>query len=184
MEAPVMTKYEPLTTHLRSLPPQNAHYPMTFNEIERILGERLPNSAYRHRAWWSNNPSNSVMTAAWLKAGFESSAVDMEGRKLIFRRARSTAGGGGGPAPSRPRTPEDGQALVVAGLPAATMAGLAARARAAGLTPGEIAADILNTHAALTMAERLAMADRLREDGPVLDHFDVPAMIREDRERA
>ena len=179
-----MTKYEPLTAYLQSLSPQNGHYPITFKEIERVLGERLPNSAYRHRAWWSNNPSNSVMTAAWLKAGFESSAVDMAGQKLIFRRARPAPGGGGGRAALRPGAPEDGQTLVVAKLPTATMAGLAARARAAGLTPGEIAADILNTHATLTVAERLAMADRLREDGPVLDHLDVPAMIHDDRERA
>jgi hypothetical protein len=64
------------------------------------------------------------------------------------------------------------------------MASLSTRARLAGTTPGEVAADILNSHAALSMTERLAMADRLRSEGPALEHLDVPAMIREDRERA
>ncbi|MEX0853950.1 MAG: hypothetical protein WD036_11810 [Bauldia sp.] len=37
-------------------------------------------------AWWSNNASNNVMTRAWLAAGFKTEQVDIEGRKLVFRR--------------------------------------------------------------------------------------------------
>jgi hypothetical protein len=60
---------------------------MTFAEIERIIAPaKLPRSAYKHRPWWSNNPSNSVITSAWLNAGFKTERVDMEGRKLVFRR--------------------------------------------------------------------------------------------------
>lgn len=40
-----------------------------------------------------------------------------------------------------------------------------------------------NRNGSLTIAERLACADRLRKAGPALEHLDVPAMIREDRER-
>ena len=28
---------------------------MSFSEIERVLGFKLPKSAYQHEAWWSNN---------------------------------------------------------------------------------------------------------------------------------
>jgi len=35
---------------------------LTFDEIERITGVKLPPKAQHHRAWWSNNPSNNVMT--------------------------------------------------------------------------------------------------------------------------
>ena len=59
---------------------------MTFREIEKITGAKLPPKAQHHRAWWSNNPDNNVMTKVWLAAGFESAQVDMEGRKLVFRR--------------------------------------------------------------------------------------------------
>jgi hypothetical protein len=60
---------------------------MTFAEIERIIGQKLPQNSQHHRAWWSNNPMNSVMTKVWLDAGFRSERVDMKARKLVFRRA-------------------------------------------------------------------------------------------------
>ncbi len=61
--------------------------PMTFREIERIIGTKLPQSASKHRAWWSNNPTNNVMTAAWLKAGYRTRNVDMEDHKLVFEKS-------------------------------------------------------------------------------------------------
>jgi hypothetical protein len=77
-------KYEPLGVFLRE---QRAReIPLTFNEIEKITGVKLPPKAQHHRAWWSNNASNNVMTKVWLDAGFESAQVDMEARKLVFRR--------------------------------------------------------------------------------------------------
>ncbi len=84
-----MGKYEPLTEFLRLQP--RDRIAMTFSEIERIVGFKLPASAVEHRAWWSNNPSNSVMTKAWLDAGFQSEQVDMAGRKLIFSRSAGAA---------------------------------------------------------------------------------------------
>ncbi len=57
----------------------------------------------KHRAWWSNNPANNVMTRAWLKAGYRTAGVDMEGRKLVFRKS-ARAGpplGSGGEEPTR-----------------------------------------------------------------------------------
>jgi hypothetical protein len=81
-----MGKYEPLGDFLRKQ--QTDQVPLTFAQIERIVGFKLPPSANQHRAWWSNNPSNSVMTKAWLDAGFESEQVDMQGRRLVFRRVR------------------------------------------------------------------------------------------------
>jgi hypothetical protein len=79
-------KYQPLTEFLRRQPSDVKS--MSFDEVERVIGQRLPESARRHRAWWSNNPQNSVMTQAWLDAGFESEQVDMTRRRLVFRRTR------------------------------------------------------------------------------------------------
>ena len=79
---------------------------MMFGHIETIIGGKLPASAFRHRAWWSNNPSNSVMTRAWLEAGYISAEVDMTGRKLVFRRSaqavQKAASGAGGPDRAEP----------------------------------------------------------------------------------
>lgn len=79
-----MGKYEPLGAFLRSQRTQEV--PLTFSEIETITGVKLPPKAQHHRAWWSNNASNNVMTKVWLEAGYESSQVDMSARKLVFRR--------------------------------------------------------------------------------------------------
>ena len=89
MNKPPSSKYRPLTRHLRAQAGDSVR--MTFGEIERVIGGKLPPSA-ASRAWCSNNPSNDVMTKAWLEAGFESEQVDLSGRKLVFRRvARSEA---------------------------------------------------------------------------------------------
>ena len=79
-----MSKYAPLEQFLRGQ--QTQQIPMTFAEIERVIGAPLPASARNHRAWWSNNPSNSVITEAWLNAGYRTEQVDMEEGKLTFRR--------------------------------------------------------------------------------------------------
>jgi hypothetical protein len=62
---------------------------MSFDEIERVIRSKLPPSATQHRAWWSNNAQNNVMTKAWKDAGFESEDVDMKSRRVAFRRVRS-----------------------------------------------------------------------------------------------
>ena len=78
-----MSKYVNLGKFLRGQ--KNAAVPMTFAEVERVIGHKLPRSA-RYPAWWSNNPSNNVMTKVWLAAGFKTEQVDIAGRKLVFRR--------------------------------------------------------------------------------------------------
>jgi len=93
----VVSKYEPLTEFL--LRQSGAVVRMSFDEIERVIGAKLPPSAMLHRAWWSNNAQNNVMTRAWRDAGFESEDVDMKGRRVAFRRVRSEASRGTG-APS------------------------------------------------------------------------------------
>lgn len=89
-----MSKYDNLGTYLARQ--HLTEIPMTFAEIEKVTGTKLPPKAQHHRAWWSNNPSNNVMTKIWLKAGYETSQVDMGGRKLVFRRiAREVKGNSG-----------------------------------------------------------------------------------------
>ena len=79
-------KYEPLGIFLRDQ--RTPEVPLTFDEIEKITGVNLPPKAQHHRAWWSNNASNNVMTKVWLEAGYESTQVDISARKLVFRRVR------------------------------------------------------------------------------------------------
>lgn len=77
-----MNKYEPLEKFLTRK--GMSQIPMTFSDIESVIHDSLPPSARKHRAWWSNNPSNSVITYAWLAAGYKTSQVNLEAEQLVF----------------------------------------------------------------------------------------------------
>ena len=79
-----MSKYAPLGAFLATQ--RASEVPMAFSEIERIIQAPLPPKAKDSRAWWSNNPSNNVMTKVWLDAGFQTERVDIPAERLIFRR--------------------------------------------------------------------------------------------------
>ncbi len=78
-----MAKYAPIRSYLQKRGTDAV--PMTFAEIEKILGFKLPNSK-NYPAWWSNNPTNNVMTNEWLAAGYKTEQVDVEKGRLVFRK--------------------------------------------------------------------------------------------------
>ncbi len=79
-----MSKYAALGRYLRGQGKDSV--PVSFAEIERILGVPLPGSARTHRSWWSNNPENNVATRQWLAAGYQTERVDLRKEKVVFRR--------------------------------------------------------------------------------------------------
>jgi hypothetical protein len=80
-----MSKYVPLTVFLKST--KTDYLPMTFVEIERVLGFRLPASAHDHPAWWANDDGPShVQAKAWLLAGFETQQIDRHAKHVVFKR--------------------------------------------------------------------------------------------------
>src|SRR6185436_4093498 len=98
-----MTKYERLGTFLRNKGGELVS--MTFAEIERVVGTKLPKSQ-KHQAWWSNSTSNNVMTQVWLDAGYRTEQVDVTGRKLVFRRVHGhQTGMAEEPSMFKPQTP-------------------------------------------------------------------------------
>ena len=86
-----MSRYDPLGAFLERQPTERV--PISFGEIEGILGVPLPRSK-RYPAWWSNNPSNNPMTKVWLEAGFVTEQVNPEAGRLTFRRVRPRSDGG------------------------------------------------------------------------------------------
>lgn len=78
-----MTKYAALGAYLSRQ--QAGRVQLSFADIERIVGGKLP-ASQRYPAWWSNNPMNNTMTRVWLDAGFQTEQVDIAARKLVFRR--------------------------------------------------------------------------------------------------
>ncbi len=77
-----MSRYGKLKDYLDAS--KDVSLDLTFQQIEQILGRPLPPSARSHRAWWSNNGDNNVMTRAWLAAGYETENVDMVNETLTF----------------------------------------------------------------------------------------------------
>ena len=47
-------KYTPLENYLRDLPDSQREITLGFEQIERILNDKLPPSAYEYWAWWAN----------------------------------------------------------------------------------------------------------------------------------
>jgi hypothetical protein len=88
-------KYDPLENHLKAQTGESLQ--LSFAEIEAILDSRLPASARKFPAWWSNNSTNHVNAQAWLEAGFRTEQVDLAEETVVFRRAAELA-------PSPPRT--------------------------------------------------------------------------------
>jgi hypothetical protein len=78
-------KYEPLKNYLSDCSSTEAV--LDFDDIERIIGAKLPQSARKHPAWWSNNGQGHVNARAWLEAGFKTSKVDLNRATVVFQRA-------------------------------------------------------------------------------------------------
>ena len=79
-----MSVYEPITNFLRRS--RTGSLRLTFKDIERIISRPLPRSAYRHREWWSNNPTGHSHARSWAEAGWRTRGVDLEKRILFFER--------------------------------------------------------------------------------------------------
>lgn len=63
-------KYSPLEQYLRDLRANQREVALSFEQIERILNDKLPPSAYRYPAWWANEKEGShVHARSWLDAG-------------------------------------------------------------------------------------------------------------------
>jgi hypothetical protein len=86
-----MSKYKPLSQHFRDLGGQAWH--ATFEDIERILGFPLPNSAHAHAAWWANSADQMPQKSAWLDAGWRTRDLNLgAGRVLFVRQTGAVAG--------------------------------------------------------------------------------------------
>jgi hypothetical protein len=70
-------KYTPLENYLRALRESQKDVTLSFDHIEEILSDKLPRSAYQHRAWWANEKVGSHIHArSWLDAGWKVETVN------------------------------------------------------------------------------------------------------------
>jgi hypothetical protein len=82
-----MSKYEPLPRFLASQ--EVPKFRIAFQQIEDILGFKLPKSAYEYEAWWSNNATGHSHARTWLAAGWKVEDLDLVSRQVTFTREMS-----------------------------------------------------------------------------------------------
>ncbi|GEK34214.1 DUF7662 domain-containing protein [Kurthia sibirica] len=59
---------------------------LSFDQVEQIINNKLPKSAYTYQAWWGNTRSGTyVQSAAWLEAGFRVETIQF-GHSVEFNR--------------------------------------------------------------------------------------------------
>jgi DNA-binding transcriptional regulator YiaG len=81
------SKYEGLYLFLAEASGDAIH--LSFAEVERIIQGRLPPSARRDQAFWSNRKRGAVQASAWISAGFRVASVDLGLKTVAFERVRS-----------------------------------------------------------------------------------------------
>ena len=60
----------------------------SFEQIEKIINAKLPNSAYKYAAWWSNHPSQPLMSQI-LKVGWQTKSFDLRKKNITFYRKQA-----------------------------------------------------------------------------------------------
>jgi len=82
------SRYAPLAIWLQQQPLRQEKIPLTFKQIEEIIGEALPTSARGHRSWWANDSVGHVQSRQWLDVGWRISNIVMPEEKVIFTRIK------------------------------------------------------------------------------------------------
>ena len=81
-------KYTPLENYLRDLSASEKEVTLSFEQIERILNDKLPPSAYEYQQWWENEKEgNHVNARAWANAGWKVVSVDFNRKQARLVRA-------------------------------------------------------------------------------------------------
>lgn len=77
-----MNKYEPLKLYFSSLKLSTIR--LTFKDLEKILGCKLPPSAYKYSAWWQ--PNGHSHTYSWCDCNFKVDSVDLVNQIVFYKK--------------------------------------------------------------------------------------------------
>lgn len=80
----VQANYSSLTDYLKL---KTSPVMMSFDQIAKIMGASLPNSASRYSAWWRNDHPYSK---AWSRIGWQASRVSIAKKQVTFCQSSST----------------------------------------------------------------------------------------------
>jgi hypothetical protein len=81
-------KYAALENYLRDLPESQSEVTLGFEQIERILKDKLPASAYESQKWWEHEKEgNHVNARSWSNAGWKVESLDINKKSVTLVRA-------------------------------------------------------------------------------------------------
>jgi hypothetical protein len=86
---PQDSRYTPLTDYLHNQKGDVNRLSLTFDEIEDIIGAKLPDSARHHRVWWANDTSSLRHSSSWLDADWKTTNINMNEGTIVFARIRA-----------------------------------------------------------------------------------------------
>jgi len=82
-------KYTPLENYLRDLPASQREVTLSFEQIEGILNNKLPSSAYEDQRWWEHETEgNHINQRAWTSAGWKVENLDVKAQMVEFTSFR------------------------------------------------------------------------------------------------
>lgn len=81
------SKYMHLSIFLAEKSKYKDEVALSFAEVEEIIGDKLPKSAYEDKRWWSNVRGRSP-SEAWMTVGWIVKDVDFEKKEVTFSRER------------------------------------------------------------------------------------------------
>lgn len=82
-------KYTLLENYLRDLPANEKEVALSFEQIEGILNNTLPSSAYEDQRWWEHETEGNHRNArSWSNAGWKVERLDVNAQWVKFVRAR------------------------------------------------------------------------------------------------
>ncbi|MCB8945210.1 MAG: DUF4268 domain-containing protein [Ardenticatenaceae bacterium] len=85
---PADSRYAPLAIWLQNQPAAKDSVTLSFAQISEIIGDELPESAYRHRAWWANDTVSHVQSREWLSVDWRVASVNMTQERVKFSRIK------------------------------------------------------------------------------------------------
>jgi hypothetical protein len=81
-------RYTALADWLQSQAGSIDQVPLTFEEVEKIIGSNLPDSARVFRGWWANDSVGHSHSQLWLEAGWRTTYINLTEGKVTFSRIR------------------------------------------------------------------------------------------------
>ncbi len=57
---------------------------LSFEQIEKIIDDKLPPSARQHRTWWANDSVSHTQSQQWIEVGWRVSSVNMREERVVF----------------------------------------------------------------------------------------------------